>query len=450
MNAPLSPRREAWQRLVGGIFFRIFILLLILYTVYHCVIAATPRMTTAVVNLGEESIVTEGTATIFRDETVLSTPMLRTDGQEVLISYPLENGAKVSANSTLVTLYTTTLDAQSLALLQTQLHTLDRAIVASARAERQYPYTTAALTTASLGRVHDDIRSHILSLTRAASEGAMYTELVSLQSELALSLNVYATLTAANTGKVTPTEALEAQRSALLATVARSARTLTLQELMTGENGGEGMTSFSGYFYHADAVDGFERVFSRESLVTMNIVDYDAMLATPRNEYAAGVLLGKAVGSYTWSITLPVAFDLADTLTIGDTYSVRFPEEDVTLTMTLDRVIRSVGDGRAVLVLSADVMPTTFRFTRHQTAQLVTRTVQGYRIPDTALQTVEGEECVYVLQDGSVQLREITVLLRGNGYVIVAIPGEDEARGLSLHDVVITSGENLYDGKYID
>jgi hypothetical protein len=34
--------------------------------------------------------------------------------------------------------------------------------------------------------------------------------------------------------------------------------------------------------------------------------------------------------------------------------------------------------------------------------------------------------------------------------VLLALPEADAEGGLSLHDVVITSGKDLYDGKYID
>ena len=185
----------------------------------------------------------------------------------------------------------------------------------------------------------------------------------------------------------------------------------------------------------------------------MSIVEYDAMQASAPAQYAGGTLLGKTVGSYAWSITLPVSFAVADTLTVGQTYEVSFPEEqNITVAMTLDRVIRSVAEERAVLVLSADVMPEDFRFTRFQTARLILEKIQGYRIPDTALHydDVSYDAYVYVLQDGSVRRRDVNVLLRADGYAIVAPPDEEGKTGLWLHDVVITSGKDLYDGKYID
>ncbi len=446
-QAPGSPRREAWQRLAGGLLFRIFILLLILYTVYHCIIALTPRMTTAVVTEAEEALVTEGMATIFRDETVI-----RTAGQGLLLSYPLENGAKVGATSEVINVYTTALDDGTLEELQTRLGVLDSLIVASARAERQYDYSTSAMGSASLAAIHDDVLAHILYLSRGFAAGTSFSALTAARAELLISLDAYAAITGADTTDIRPTEALYAQKSALLSTVMRGVRTMTLADLLYTDPGEQGLPTFSGYFYHADAVDGYETVFTRNALATMNITEYDAMLAMPPAADTVGAtVLGKVVQSYTWSIALPMAYELADAVKLGESYSVVFPGEDgATLTMTTERIIRSVGDGRAVVVLSCDTMPQNFRFTRHQTVQLVLQSVQGYRIPDTALQTVDGRECVYVLDDGSVRLREVEVLLRGEGYVIVARPGEDFENGLSRYDVVITSGKDLYDGKYID
>ena len=368
MNTPDTLRREAWRRLLGGVFFRVLIIALILYTVYHCVIAISPRMTTAVVSVGEESVVTEGKATIYRDERILTS-----DGWGLLVSYPLENGAKVSATSELVTLYTTTLDASALEDLQAEITVLDERIVAAKRAQRQYTYSTGTTTTASLNAVHIDIREHMLALSRATGGADGFAIPADIMAEMALSLDVYADLGAAEAADGSPLQALEGRRAALISTVARSTRTLTLRELIVGQSTGEqGLTAFSGYFYHAGAVDGYENIFSRSALDTMSIVEYDAMQASAPAQYAGGTLLGKTVGSYAWSITLPVSFAVADTLTVGQTYEVSFPEEqNITVAMTLDRIIRSLAEERAVLVLSADVMPEDFRFTRFQTARLI-------------------------------------------------------------------------------
>ena len=119
-------RKEAWKRLAGSLLFRGFVLLLILYVLYHCIAAASDRLTTAVVTIGSESEVTEGRATLFRDEHVMTAK-----GIGYVLSYPLENGAKVSAHSPLVTVYDVALSEEDRVALQATVRSLDAQLIAA-------------------------------------------------------------------------------------------------------------------------------------------------------------------------------------------------------------------------------------------------------------------------------------------------------------------------------
>jgi hypothetical protein len=79
-------------------------------------------------------------------------------------------------------------------------------------------------------------------------------------------------------------------------------------------------------------------------------------------------------------------------------------------------------------------------------AELLAYVVIRPAAAETALRQDGACEYVYILEDGCLREREVTVLMRGQGYVIV----EEQTEGLSHNDVVITGGKNLYDGKYID
>lgn len=444
--------REAIGRLVGSMFFRVFVLLAILYTLYHCVAASDARLTTAVVTVGSECELTEGEAVIVRDEQILTVP-----GNGLLLSYPIENGTKVSAKTALASVYGAALDAETAATLQQSLHALDSQLIAARKSEQ---HSMSSDTLAMLSDIQADIRAAIIRCNTAATGGTALQSIVGEYGPLLQNLNRYTALTG-TTATQSPSAALEARRSALLAPYVRSARTLTISDLLPATQTEFGNVWQTGYFYHASRVDGYETVFNRADLATMNIVTYDALMqAAPRTYGNADTVLGKLVTDYRWSILLPVAYDLADCLTIGEQYTVRFPlEQNAEFSMTLERVIRSVGDGRAILILTEETLPESFRHIRFQTARLELSETTGYRIPDTALQTVDGREGVYILEGGCVYFRAIRPVKRGEGYVLAAIPPSDteeaEAQGfpsdyLSLYDVVITSGKDLYDGKYIN
>ena len=129
--------------------------------------------------------------------------------------------------------------------------------------------------------------------------------------------------------------------------------------------------------------------------------------------------------------------------------------------MVLARVISSLAKDKAVLVLSTNAMPQGFAYTRFSDVELILDEVSGYRVPETALATHDGLDGVYVLDGGRVTWRDVRIVSRGEGYVLVYAPTKAEReseeddtyhydRYLGIRDVVITDGDDLYDGKYIE
>jgi hypothetical protein len=81
----------------------------------------------------------------------------------------------------------------------------------------------------------------------------------------------------------------------------------------------------------------------------------------------------------------------------------------------------------------------------------------GYRIPEEAMTTLDGDDGVYILVGSVVEFRRVTVISRGNGYYIVNTFEKDlddestsDTPYLKANDMIITSGNDLYDGKLID
>jgi hypothetical protein len=83
--------------------------------------------------------------------------------------------------------------------------------------------------------------------------------------------------------------------------------------------------------------------------------------------------------------------------------------------------------------------------------------LSGYRVPSESLRTVNGERGVYILVGNVVEFRRVTVIGEGRGYYIVATYESDAEEGsvsktpyLYINDLIITSGNDLYDGKLIN
>lgn len=430
--------RQALTRLGRSIAFRVLVVVLALYALYHIVAAFSDRVVTDVIAEGEVRVTVSGEAVIFRDETVMST------AGNYLCSYPLQNGAKVNAASSLAELYSASGDAASLAERQVMLSLLDRQI-AQAKAQPTND------TTAALPSLWQEVRDELIDTTRDVTDGAPMNRVSDGSFSLLLSLGRIGALTGETSGDTLAS--LGAARQSLLGGYA--ARIVSVPDVATDAKG--------GYFYHGTAVDGYEDVFRRERLENMQLSDFDDMMAQPRRDYGTGVtLIGKLARDHRWSIALGLSPDEADFFTVGKSYSVAFTEEYRTaLRMTVDRLVGSRAEGRIVAVLSTDVLPADFSFTRFSRVEITVDTTYGYRVPETALTEQDGVEGVYILDGGRVCFRTLEVVYRGDGYVLAYAPTkaqreqeDDEKyhadRYIALRDIVITEGEDLYDGKYID
>lgn len=228
--------------------------------------------------------------------------------------------------------------------------------------------------------------------------------------------------------------ALTAERAALTARLAGSAQQIR--------------TTASGYFFYG--IDGYESIFDADP-ETLTLDAFDAMRAAEPIESDTAV--GKLVSGYVWYLAVPIEKAALDPFTEGKTYSVSFPYNyDITMTVTLERVLTEIDREDALLIFSAGAMPEGFSYLRVQNVEITTRVRDGLRVPAEAIRVIDGQTCVYIVRGGMVELRRVEILLEQEGDCIVAAgleAGEDETPYLALYDEVITAGKGLYDGKVL-
>lgn len=430
--------KETFSRFAKTLGFRILILLLILYTVYHCVAAFSDRVVTDVVTSGVDRFTVRGEAVLFRDEEVLTV-----SGGQHLLSYSNPSAAKVNVTTPLAELYRLSGDT---AALQAKLTALDRQIALC----EKLPLSDML---SSLPALQEAARQQLILNNRLTSSGAPMPSVDAGAFDLLLLLNRISALTGQSPSSTALIASLRAERQLLLSS-AMYDRTVTLQNISDATTG--------GYFFYADTVDGYEELLSRSALADMTAEQFAALTAQAPRTYGNGTtVVGKLVASHRWSIVLPVDTNVAERVEQGKAYHVAFTNQgDLTLSMTLDRIIPPAANGKSLLVLTAEVMPDGFSYPRYAQVELILEEIHGYRVPETALVEADGRTGVYILERGQVCLRDVRILSRGEGYVLVYAPTQVEResteddtyhydRYLALSDLVITDGDDLYDGKYI-
>lgn len=246
--------------------------------------------------------------------------------------------------------------------------------------------------------------------------------------------------------------------------------------LVAGLTRVSGMTTDrSGYFYYD--CDGYESIFDYASAMTMTPSEFREMTACEAYRVAEGVV-GKMVYSAVWyaAAYIPLSDGAIEVfqqgIVNGTTYTMLCGDSAGTeLHMTVERLVPD-GEG-ALVVFSSQDMPRGFDFSRRFTAETVALRTGGYRIPTEALVTLRskatGEDVtgVYILSGNVVEFRKISIYVRRDGYVIAetyedvkayldSLSDEEYAgrtadgwRYLALNDNIITSGNELFEGKVI-
>ena len=233
-------------------------------------------------------------------------------------------------------------------------------------------------------------------------------------------------------------------------------------------------TKESGYFYYD--CDGYETMFLSETAMTMTAADLFSLAEKTAAPMPAGAV-GKMVYDPTWyaAAYVPLSDGALELFQQGyqngATYTMRVTDRDVELDMTIVRMVPD--EGGALLVFRSQDMPDGFDFPRSFTAETVSLQVSGYRIPSEAIVTVHsyktGEDVkgVYILAGNVVEFRKINIRIARDGYVIAQTKSDVDAYRdtltpeererfdadgwsyLGLNDNIITSGNEIYEGKVI-
>ena len=253
-----------------------------------------------------------------------------------------------------------------------------------------------------------------------------------------------------------------------------------------------------GFYFFRDT-DGYETVFSPEKLDGISCEELDKLVSSNAQTYS-GRVIGKRVDSAEWFLVVPtdaetvmrfsyeILPEVSETETesgsdetqradgdgevepdigfyTGRTYTVTYSSiGEKSAEMKLDDAYIDE-NGKGYLVFSSYDLALSAELSRAQDVKVKMSSTTGYRIPTEALTELDGEDGVYILIGTVVEFRRVTVIERGDGYCIVNTYEKDRAElesaedegdtatrppYLYVNDLIITSGNDLYDGKLLD
>lgn len=225
--------------------------------------------------------------------------------------------------------------------------------------------------------------------------------------------------------------------------------------------------AYSGLY--SAAVDGYEAVLTPAVLSELT----PAQLSVLRPESAGEERVGKLILGDYWYYSAVMTAEEAKQVSER---SAALEKQSQTLTLRFAKSVErdlpvtvySVGpeeDGKCVVTFrGAKYLPQLTQL-RRQSAQIVTRTYEGIRVPTSALRMVPVTETaedgtektvqttgLYCVVGMKAQFKPVEILYSGDGFALVrsAAPAGNETLKIRPGEEVIVLARNLYDGKILE
>lgn len=219
---------------------------------------------------------------------------------------------------------------------------------------------------------------------------------------------------------------------------------------------------------YSAAVDGYESVLTPQTLSALTPSQLEAVQA----DTAADSDVGKLILGDNWYYAAVMSAEEAEELA---EWSAALEKRRQTLTLRFAKsverdlpvTVSSVGpeeDGKCVVVFRGSKYLAQLTLLRRQSAQVVTRTYEGVRVPKSALRIVTSKQTaedgteksvqtvgLYCIVGMEARFKPVEILYSGDGFVLVQPAASVTAEALKIRsgDEVIIAARDLYDGKVI-
>ncbi len=204
-------------------------------------------------------------------------------------------------------------------------------------------------------------------------------------------------------------------------------------------------TDDAGYFISGS--DGYEKVLNFSEIDNLTVKDVKKALKSKPENINSDVV-GRTVSSFKWYIACVIDSDKIVDISFDKKIYINFPEAGVErLPVTLYK-IGDRNEKETIVLFCCDEMNETLSNFRIENIEIITDEYTGYKISNTSIRTVDGQQGVYIVRGNLMGFRKIKVIYTNDDYSIVDNP-DNSSSYIKLYDKVVTEGVDLYDNKLI-
>ncbi len=206
----------------------------------------------------------------------------------------------------------------------------------------------------------------------------------------------------------------------------------------------------SGVF--SSRIDGYEEKLSysaADNLTVEYLESVESEEVSGQNTVEQGKPLCKIINNYKWRFGAVVDEKTAENITEGQNVTLRFFDvSNIEVKGTVQKITK--GNGKCAIVINTNRYVDGIYSESKMNAEVVTMSVEGIKLPITALHVKDGETGVFVLRLGAAKFAPVNVKYQNDEWTIVS-PSNDATGSsrLQIYDEVVTDGKNITEGKII-
>ncbi len=200
-------------------------------------------------------------------------------------------------------------------------------------------------------------------------------------------------------------------------------------------------------------IDGYEEALSIDMLgdaTPKYLNDIEKNDVSMGTTVEAGENVCKIIDNYEWYFVGLITEKEADNFEVGQSVSIKFYDlSDSMVSGTVTAVSNPEGGKVAVTIYSTEYVSSIYT-TSVVSAEILTQSVNGIKVPSQSLRVIDGQQGVYVVRLGVARFVPVNLLYNNKEWAVIeSITVEDYAETLKIYDEVIVNTKGIEDGKVV-
>lgn len=200
-------------------------------------------------------------------------------------------------------------------------------------------------------------------------------------------------------------------------------------------------------------IDGYENALSLDMMADATpsyINNLKKESTNSSSSVAAGEPVCKVIDNYEWYFVGNIPEKDAANFEVGDSVRIKFYDLSDNVVAGTVKAISKVEGGKAAITVYSTKYIDSIYSTSKVSAELLTESAKGIKVPSGALRVIDGKQGVYVVRLGVARFIEVELLYNNKEWAVISRSSNSGSDlQLEMYDEVIVNTKGIEDGKVV-